>query len=106
MTHDKLMGRPIIRGGRISSDPKYNYSWDKDYHGQCVAYEGFSSEGASGSPILALPRGLTGMSNARQGFLIGINSGHIPEGIGHSGISYFYKSTVIQDIIEDNELHS
>ncbi len=98
------MGRPIMRTGTIASDPKFDYSWDKSSHGNCIAYEGFSSEGASGSPIFAPPRGMTGIPNSRHGYLIGINAGHIPEQYGHSGISYFYKSTVILEIIEKYKL--
>jgi len=106
-THDKLMGRPILRCGTIASDPKYSYSWDKNHHGSCVAYEGFSTEGASGSPVLALAYGFVGnMLNARIGYLIGINAGHIPEDYGHSGISYFYKSTLIKEIIAENKLQN
>ncbi len=73
-------------------------------HGNCVAYEGFSTEGASGSPIFAPPRGMENIPNSRHGYLIGINAGHIPENYGHSGISYFYKSTIIIDIIEKYKL--
>jgi len=102
--HDQFAGRPILRAGRISSDPKFEYSWNKESQGQCVAYEGFSSEGASGSPVFALSRGISGMPGARQGYLIGINAGHIPSTTGHSGISYFYKSIVIHEIIEKHGL--
>jgi hypothetical protein len=103
-THDKLGNRPILRSGNIASDPKYNYSWDNGYRGQCIAYEGFSSEGASGSPIFAPPRGMQNIPNSRNGYLIGVNAGHIPSNSGHSGISYFYKSTVIHEMIETNNL--
>jgi hypothetical protein len=102
--YDKLGDRPIIRSGHIASDPRYDYSWDKENHGQCVAYEGFSSEGASGSPIFAPPRGMRNIPNSRHGYLIGVNAGHIPGSSGHSGISYFYKSNVILEIIESNGL--
>jgi len=104
--HDKLGGRPIIRSGHIASDPQYDYSWDDRYRGKCIAYEGFSSEGASGSPIFAPPRGMHGILNSRHGYLVGVNAGHIPNTTGHSGISYFYKSTVILEIIERHELKS
>lgn len=103
-THDKLANRPILRSGHIASDPQYDYSWDNNYQGKCVAYEGFSSEGASGSPVFAPPRGLTNIPNSRHGFLIGVNAGHIPDQNGHSGISFFYKSTLIYDIINLNGL--
>lgn len=107
-THDKFANRPIIRSGHIASDPRYNYSWDNDYKGECVAYEGFSSEGASGSPVFAPPRGITRIPNSRHGYLIGVNAGHIPDQDSmvkaHSGISYFYKSTVIMEIIDKFDL--
>lgn len=102
--HDKLGDRPIIRSGHIASDPSYNYSWDGKAHGQCIAYEGFSSEGSSGSPIFSPPRGLHNIPNSRHGYLIGVNAGHVPNTYGHSGISYFYKSIVILEIIEKNNL--
>lgn len=104
-THDKLMGRPILRTGTIASDPKFEYSWEKTSRGNCIAYEGFSTGGASGSPIFAPPRGMAGIPNSRHGYLIGINAGHIPDGYGHSGISYFYKSTIIYEIIDKYKLN-
>ena len=71
----------------------------------CVAYEGFSFPGASGSPVYAPPRGAHGIPDSRDGYLIGVNAGHVPtHPAGHSGISYFYKSTVLLDIIEQNNL--
>lgn len=103
-THDKFQNRPIIRSGHIASDPLYNYSWDNQYKGQCVAYEGFSSAGSSGSPIYAPARGMNHIPNSRHGYLIGVNAGHIPTSLGHSGISYFYKSTLIRDIIDKHKL--
>jgi hypothetical protein len=104
--YDKFGDRPIIRSGHIASDPQYNYSWSKESYGQCVAYEGFSSAGASGSPIFAPPRGMEHIPNSRHGYLIGVNAGHIDDSYkSHSGISYFYKSTVILEIIEKYKLN-
>jgi len=103
--HDKLGNRPIVRSGHIASDPRFDYSWDRSHHGQCIAYEGFSFSGASGSPVFAPPRGLHGIPNSRHGFLVGVNAGHVPsQPYGHSGISYFYKSTVILEIIKEHGL--
>jgi hypothetical protein len=103
--HDKLGGRPILRSGRIASDPQFNYSWDKKARGQCVAYEGFSSPGSSGAPVYAPPRGMTGIPNSRHGYLVGVNSLHFNASLaGHSGISCFYKSTVIIEILEQHGL--
>jgi hypothetical protein len=101
-SHDKLAGRPIMRSGKIASDPKFNYSWRPEYKGNCVAYEAFSSSGASGSPVFAPPRGAAGIPDSRNGYLIGVNAGHVLDSEfynGHSGISYFYKSTVILKIL-------
>ncbi|NVD70782.1 trypsin-like peptidase domain-containing protein [Duganella sp. BJB1802] len=106
--HDKLGLRPIVRSGHIASDPRFDYTWDKQYRGQCVAYEGFSKGGSSGSPIYAPPRGATNIAGSRHGFLVGVNAGHIKskEGFGgaHSGVSFFYKSTVIIEIMKSNGL--
>lgn len=103
--HDKLNQRPILRSGKIASDPQHEYSWDSKNRGQCVAYEGFSFEGSSGSPIFAVPRqGSGSISNLAQGYVIGVNAGHIPEQYQHSGISYFYKSTVIYEIANIHNL--
>jgi hypothetical protein len=101
-SYDKLAGRPIVRSGKIASDPKFNYSWRPEYKGNCVAYEAFSSPGASGSPVFAPPRGAMGIPNSRNGYLVGVNAGHVIDSEiynGHSGISYFYKSTVILKIL-------
>jgi hypothetical protein len=103
--HDKLGNRPILRSGHIASDPKFDYSWDTDPHGSCIAYEGFSFPGASGSPVYAPARGATRIPNSRHGFLVGVNAGHVPNHpSGHSGVSYFYKSTVILEILAQNGL--
>ena len=105
--YDKLGNRPILRSGHIASDPAFDYSWDKEAHGQCVAYEGFSFPGSSGGPIFAPARWLTDIPVSQNGYLIGVNALHINDGIaGHSGISCFYKSTVILEIIEQHDLRS
>ena len=103
--HDKLGDRPILRSGHIASDPQFNYSWDKENHGQCVAYEGFSFPGSSGGPVYAPARGMVGLANARHGYLVGVNALHLQAGpVGHSGISCFYKSTVVLEIVEQHQL--
>lgn len=106
--HDKLGDRPIIRSGHIASDPKFNYTWDKEYRGECVAYEGFSMGGSSGSPVFAPSRGMQSIPNSRDGYLVGVNAGHVKHSKGfaggHSGVSFFYKSTVILEIIKQHAL--
>lgn len=105
--YDKLGNRPILRSGHIASDPAFNYSWDQTPHGQCVAYEGFSFPGSSGGPVFAPPRGMTNIPDSRHGYLVGVNSMHIDGGpAGHSGVSCFYKSTVILEIIEQHGLRN
>ena len=126
---DSANNTPIFRMGTIASDPRLDYSWDKDdVNSHKIAYEGFSSGGASGSPVFALQKGFQvgqGIS-APEGFyrevkLVGVNAGHlnnedinskliIPTEKGsvsapiithqHSGISYFYKSSVILEICQ------
>src|SRR5947199_8976750 len=102
--------RPIMRVGAISSDPASDYRPDYNSIGRRIAYEAFSTEGSSGSPVFALPKGLQlgpGLSGPghRTAMLIGINSGHVlgrDERIGqiHSGLSYCFKSTSILECIE------
>lgn len=104
---DKKNNLPIMRVGTIASDPRFNYSYDGDDCGDCVAYEAFSFGGSSGSPVFAIPKGIQvgkGVSGGgyREGKIVGINAGHLPvQGTAnyHSGISYFYKSSIILDII-------
>lgn len=103
--HDKLSERPLMRGGRIASDPKFDFSLNSKSAGSCIAYEAFSHGGASGSPVFALARGFQGLEGARVGRLIGINAGHLNREMGqHTGLSYFYRSTVILEIIKGSFL--
>lgn len=100
--YDKLAQRPLLRSGSIASDPRYAYSHSGADEGARIAYEGFSSGGASGSPIWAAARGAP---NARNGSVIGVNAGHIDQKFGsHSGISFFYKSTVIHALLRKHAL--
>lgn len=108
--HDSLSRRPIFRSGTIASDPRYDYSFGGQAKGSCVAYEAFSFGGSSGSPVFAFQKGfplgpglsISGYKTAR---LIGVNAGHFhtseEKAKGqHSGISYFYKSTAILELID------
>jgi hypothetical protein len=94
--YDKLNQSPILRTGSIASDPRFNYS--------------FSFGGSSGSPVFAIQKGFEAGQGIRadEGFyrevmLIGINAGHLNDentlGRPHSGISYFYKSSVILELV-------
>lgn len=104
--HDKAEQRPIFRTGTISSDPRSNYSYTGQPEGQKIAYEAFSFGGSSGSPVFATQKGLQPgegirFDGYREAKLIGINAGHLDHKYGqHSGISYFFKSSVILELIE------
>lgn len=105
---DKQNNTPIFRMGTIASDPRLNYScFPGEPIASRIAYEGFSTGGASGSPVFAIQRGFPtgdGISAPadfyREVKLIGINAGHFKDQDGHSGISYLYKSSAIHDIID------
>ncbi|BCQ53110.1 trypsin-like peptidase domain-containing protein [Burkholderia gladioli] len=99
--HDMAAGRPIFRTGTIASDPRANYSYSGKLEGDRIAYEAFSFEGSSGSPVFALRKSGINSGEFREVRLIGINAGHLDQKFQqHSGISYFYKSSVILQIIE------
>ena len=55
--YDHLNNMPILRAGVVSSDPRLNYSPNKTYQGRIIAFEAFSTGGASGSPVIALQKG-------------------------------------------------
>lgn len=104
--HDKAEQRPIFRTGTISSDPRSNYSYTGQPEGEKIAYEAFSFGGSSGSPVFATQKGLQPgagirFDGYREAKLIGINAGHLDHNFGqHSGISYFFKSSSILELIE------
>lgn len=105
--HDELQRRPILRTGTIASDPRYNYSGGS-LKGQCMAYEAFSYDGSSGSPVFATQKGpKPGPGISFPGFrelkMVGINAGYLKmtaTDATHSGISYMYKSSAILDLID------
>ena len=104
---DKMNNLPILRTGTIASDPRFNYSFTGNDDGECIAYEAFSYGGSSGSPVFAVQKGINvgkGLTDGgfREIMLVGINAGHLPlKGVkdSHSGISYFYKSSVILELL-------
>ena len=107
--YDKKNNSPILRTGTIASYPRFDYSFSGLDDGEVIAYEAFSFDGSNCSPIFALEKGLKlgeGLTGGghREVMLIGINAGHLPiEGVieSHSGISYFYKSSVILELIDN-----
>ena len=106
--YDKKNNSPILRTGTIASDPRFNYSNSGNEEGEIIAFEAFSYGGSSGSPVFAIQKGTFNSlsnndKNYRQVMLVGINAGHLPlsnDKYSHSGISFFYKSSVILDLID------
>ena len=114
-TYDHLNDNPILRSGVISSDPRLCYSFNDKYIGHTMAYESYSTEGGSGSPVFACQKGfkvgngLTAPSDFfRQVYLIGIQSQivnliKIKDGkstIIHQQMSILYKSDKIIELID------
>ena len=97
---------PILRAGIISSDPRLDYSFNGNDNGHVLAYEAFSTPGASGSPVFAIQKGfkLGEGLQAPEGFyrpvlLIGINAGSINLDNVHQQMSYLFKSDQIIKLI-------
>ena len=109
--YDTTTNRPIFRGGNISSDPRYGHSARIEggpykYYKNLVVYETFAYRGSSGSPVFALQKGIKpgeGVSFPayRPARLIGIQSMMKKDEVGaHSGLSYFFKSSAILEILD------
>ena len=104
--HDKVAGRPILRTGVVSSDPRFAYSRSGNDEGDIIAFEAFSFGGSSGSPVFATQKGFPPgpiiMPGFRRFFLAGVNAGHYEESDtgAHSGISCFVRASAILDIID------
>ena len=110
--YDSIHNLPILRSGIISSDPRINFPIAGTDQGNAVAYEAFSTGGASGSPVFALQKGIQlgeGLKGPDDFYrpvkLIGINAGHKkdPQSGIHTQLSYFYRSDQIIALIEKVE---
>lgn len=118
--YDRLNSMPILRSGVISSDPRLDYNIETKFDGHRIAYEAFSTGGASGSPVFALQKGFPvgkGLQVSddfyRAPKLIGINAGCIQLqqkdsegndiGVQHQQISYMYKADQIRNLIVNCE---
>lgn len=116
---DRLNNMPVLRSGVVSSDPRLNYSFSGKYMGQIIAYEAFSTDGSSGSPVIALQKGFNlgaGLSGPADFFrpvkVIGINAGCVIQTKTlkddlkyqeHQQFSYMFKSNIIRDLIVEAE---
>lgn len=109
IVYDHKHNMPILRSGVISSDPRLDYSFNGKDNGHVLAYEAFSTSGASGSPVFTVQKGfkLQAPLKAPDGFyrpvkLIGINAGCIEskQDKVHQQMSYMFKSDQIIKLIE------
>jgi hypothetical protein len=105
--HDWNGIRPIMRMGSIASDPTSDYCWESGQSpARRVAYEAMSFNGSSGSPIIVTQ---TELDPNRPGQvhrtfkIVGVNAGHVKvdqdQSKQHSGISYFFKSSAVDDLL-------
>jgi hypothetical protein len=107
--------RPVALVGFIASDPAHRPDPMPKLRGglhvrskNIVLYQGFSRSGASGSPILAVQRGLQmggGLSGppSRPLRLVGINAGRLPGSAENpSALSYFIRSDSILEALKRN----
>jgi len=108
VVYDHLNNMPILRSGVVSSDPRLDYSLTNSFEGHKLAYEGFSTNGASGSPVFAIQKGFQvdgEFLKVSDGFfrpimLVGINAESIKSNAVHQQMSMFYKSSYIRDLID------
>ena len=100
--------RAIIRGGTVASDPRFTYEHAQIEGKEAILYEAFSMGGSSGSPVFAVPKvppvGVdpNPANKFRRLLLVGVNAGHLvqPATGEHSGLSYFVKSNIIREILQ------
>lgn len=117
---------PILRSGRISSDPRVNFHSPDIDRQDIYLLEAQSYEGSSGSPVIAYPVGSPVVQSLSMKFpnggtgrpqpykpahLVGIMGGHVREargkggGLGrtHVGLSYCHKIEVLNNIVFGKE---
>lgn len=107
--HDTLDLRPLLRSGKIASDPRYPFSipmndGSRQNRGPIVAYDCFSWGGLSGGPVVTGQIGSHVFNDGlyRPAFLAGINAGHLDSSSKqHSGLSYFYRIEALLSLINE-----
>jgi hypothetical protein len=111
--HSASDQRPIMRVGYVVSDPRLPLNYE-EVKGEAVLIEGFSTAGASGSPVFVAEKGVPFMDGVaiterptfRRWSLLGVNAGHMKSSEHlHSQISYVFKSTIIRRIIDGLSAH-
>jgi hypothetical protein len=107
--HDTLDLRPLLRSGKVASDPRYPFSVPmangmREHRGWVVAYDCFSWEGLSGGPVFAVQIGSHLVQDGlyRPAFLAGVNAGHLRSSSRtHSGLSYFYRVETLLSLVNE-----
>jgi len=105
--HSESDSRPIFRMGWIISDPTVDLNYEH-VNGRAFLVEGFSTKGASGAPVLALPVGIqlgamltmTGGRGYRPMRIAGVNAGHLlsPD-FPHAHVSYAFRASIVRELI-------
>ena len=106
--YSEIDSRPIFRVGWVVSDPTVPLN-HRHIQGDAFLFEGFSTGGASGAPVIALPVGLKlgegitkdGGRGFRDWCVLGVNAGRLesPEFM-HSQVSYAFKASLVRQLIE------
>ncbi|MGE3341763.1 MAG: hypothetical protein AB7J46_07815 [Candidatus Altimarinota bacterium] len=105
---------PILREGVVSSDPPFDYSAKDQNDARRVLISGMSFSGSSGSPVfcegiggsvafIGVMSGHYAVQNSKGTLTWHLESDELDSGdainrSSHAGLSYFIKSSVIQDI--------
>ena len=98
--------RPVLTSGLIATDPMFPAPHPKYDNARVVLSDSFSRSGMSGSPVIAVQRGLKlGDSLAglphREMRLVGVNAGHLRAEDGDTmGLAHFVRADVIRCLIE------
>jgi Trypsin-like peptidase domain len=100
---------PIARSGIFASDPAFDYRIQGQLAARRIAVEAMSTQGMSGSPVIAFQRGMKDAAGRksddyRRMFLAGVNVGHYHDddqkiGSIHSQIGICIRSTVILELM-------
>ena len=120
-------GYPIIRSGRVSSDPKVSFQSPDIEMEDIYLLEAQSFAGSSGTPVVSYPTGNPVLDHVsivessgkksepekyRRPHLVGVMSGHIRNNIGesgelyrmHVGLSYCHKLEVLYRVLFEEPL--
>lgn len=99
--------RPVLTTGIIATDPVFPAPHRKFDKSRIVLSDSFSRSGMSGSPVVAVQRGLklgNGLSGPphRDMRVVGVNAGHLRAEDGDTmGLAHFVRSDVVRSLIDE-----